>query len=165
MKTEKDISEQQALARMASFCSKAEHSTGEVERKLELLGIAPDAKGRILQYLADNKYVDDLRFARMFVHDKLKFNKWGRRKIAEALWMKRVPSDIQEEALAEISDDEYAEALLPLLKAKAHTIKAGSDYEWAAKLIKFAMQRGFDTTVIRRCVDEIVAGIDTDGYE
>ena len=163
----KQMSEQQALSRLASACSQAEHCTGEINQKLERWGIAPDARQRILDYLITNKYVDDARFAKMFVCDKLKFNKWGRRKIAEALWMKRVPTDIQEDALAEITDEEYAEVLIPLLKAKAPTIKANSNYEWSMKLIKFAMSRGFDMSIIKHCIDDI--GIDfngdDDGYD
>lgn len=163
----KQMSEQQALSRLASACSQAEHCTGEINQKLERWGIAPDARQRILDYLITNKYVDDARFAKMFVRDKLKFNKWGRRKIAEALWMKRVPTDIQEDALAEITDVEYAEVLIPLLKAKAPTIKANSNYEWSMKLIKFAMSRGFDMSIIKHCIDDI--GIDfngdDDGYD
>lgn len=158
----KEMTEQQALSSLAAACSRAEHCTGEIILKLDRWGIAPDARQRIVDYLVANKYVDDLRYARMFVRDKLKFNKWGRRKIAEAMWQKRVPSDIQEEALADISDEEYAEILLPLLKAKAPSVKARNDYEWAMKLMKFAVGRGFDTHIIRRCLDEMGTIVEDD---
>lgn len=163
MITKKQMSEQQALSRLASACSQAEHCTGEINQKLEQWGIAPDAHQRILDYLITNKYVDDARFAKLFVRDKLKFNKWGRRKIAEALWMKRIPTDIQEEALAEITDEDYTEILIPLLKAKAPSIKANSNYEWSMKLIKFAMSRGFDMSIIKHCIDDIGIGFEGDG--
>lgn len=160
----KEMTEQQALSTLAAACSKAEHCAGEIMQKLEKWGISPDARQRIVDYLVINKYVDDFRYARMFVRDKLKFNKWGRRRIAEAMWQKRVPSEIQEEALSEISDDEYAEILLPLLKAKAPSIKARNDYEWAMKLMKFAVGRGFDIHIIRKCLDEMGKIVD-EGYE
>ena len=123
MITKKQMSEQQALSRLASACSQAEHCTGEINQKLERWGIAPDAHQRILDYLITNKYVDDARFAKLFVRDKLKFNKWGRRKIAEALWMKRIPTDIQEEALAEITDEDYInDSLIPEFKSRLQDI-------------------------------------------
>lgn len=156
----KEITEQQALSRLASECARAEHCTGEMLQKLRLWGISADASQRIIDYLVTNKYIDDERFARMFVRDKLKFNKWGRRKITEALWQKRIDADIQESALADISADEYIEVLLPLLKAKAPSIKARNDYEWSMKLIKFAIGRGFDMDIIKQCISKM--GIEAD---
>ena len=159
----KEITEQQALARLASECSRAEHCSGEMLQKLRLWGVPPDASQRIIDYLISNKYIDDARFARMFVRDKLKFNKWGRRKIAEALWQKHIAADIQEEALAEISADDYIEVLQPILKSKAPTIKARNDYEWSMKLIKFALGRGFDMDIIKRCISTM--GVETEFEE
>lgn len=156
----KEITEQQALSRLASECARAEHCTGEMMQKLRLWGIPADASQRIIDYLVSNKYIDDERFARMFVRDKLKFNKWGRRKIADALWQKRIDADIQEATLADISADEYIEVLLPMLKAKAPSIKARTDYEWSMKLIKFAIGRGFDMDVIKQCIAKM--GVETD---
>ena len=160
----KEMTEQQALSALAALCSRSEHCTGDVLLKLERWGIDQDARQRIVDYLITNKYVDDLRYARLFVFDKLKFNKWGRRRIAEAMWAKRVPSDIQAEALSLLSDDDYADVLLPLLKSKARSVKASNDYERAMKLMKFAAGRGFDTSVIRRCLDEM-GSLDECGYE
>ena len=77
--------------------------------------------------------------------------------------MKRIPADIQEEALAEITDEDYTEILIPLLKAKAPSIKANSNYEWSMKLIKFAMSRGFDMSIIKHCIDDIGIGFEGDG--
>jgi len=41
--------------------------------------------------LVEQKFIDDARFARYFVKDKLKFNKWGRIKIGYALRQKGLP--------------------------------------------------------------------------
>lgn len=158
----KEITEQQALSRLASECARAEHCTGEMMQKLRLWGIPADASQRIIDYLVSNKYIDDERFARMFVRDKLKFNKWGRHKIADALWQKRIDADIQEAALADISADEYVEVLLPMLKAKAPSIKARTGYEWSMKLIKFAIGRGFDMDVIKQCISKMGVEADID---
>lgn len=150
----REISEEKALALLATECSKAEHCSGEMMQKMEKWGLSADARQRVLCRLVDDRYVDDRRFATLFVRDKLKFNKWGRRKIAEAMWQKRIPADIRAEALAIISDDDYAEVLAPLLKAKARSVKGSSDYERSMKLVKYALGRGFDMQVIRRCLGE-----------
>ena len=99
-------------------------------------------------------YVDDSRYTESFVHDKIRYNKWGRRKIEQALWMKKVDNAISSPILDAIEDEEYLEVLRPLLASKYRTIKAESDYERSMKLIKFAMGRGFTMDLIRRCIDE-----------
>jgi regulatory protein len=39
-----------------------------------------------------------------------------------------------------------------LIAAKRRTVKADSDYELNCKLIRFAMGRGFDMDIIRKCI-------------
>ena len=60
----------------------------------------------------------------------------GRRKIEQALWMKKVDSAISSPILDAVEDEEYLEVLRPLLASKYRTIKAESDYERSMKLIK-----------------------------
>ena len=99
------------------------------------------------------RYVDDERFARAFVKDKIRYNKWGRRKVQQALWQKHISEDIQQEVLDEIDDNEYLSVLRPLLKQKRKSTKAQSDYELNQKLARFALGRGFTFDIIRQCLD------------
>lgn len=149
----KPITEAQALSRLAALCAKAEYSTGDMDEKMRHWGLDDEARARNIKYLVDHKYVDNERFCRAFINDKITYNHWGRRKIAQALWQKRVPEDVYERVLDEVPDEQYLEVLEPLLKAKRPTIKADSDYERSMKLIKFAMGRGFSLDLIKKCHD------------
>lgn len=84
-----------------------------------------------------------------------KYNKWGRRKVEQALWMKHIPKDISDPIFEEIEDDLYMETLLPLMKNKYKTIKAKNDYERSMKLIRFALGRGYSMEVIHKCIDRM----------
>ena len=106
------------------------------------------------------KYIDDARYTEFFVHDKIRYNRWGRRKIEQALWQKRVDNSISTPVLDAVEDEEYLEVLRPLLASKYPTIKAESDYERSMKLIKFAMGRGFTIDLIRKCINEGVVEAD-----
>ena len=112
-----------------------------------------EAQARVMQRLVSERYVDDERYARAFVRDKIRYNKWGRRKVEQALWMKRIDDDIRERVLGEVDDDEYISVLRPLLKQKRRSTKAQSDYELNQKLVKFALSRGFTFDIIRQCMD------------
>lgn len=148
----KEIGEQEALLKLAALCSQAEHSSGEMREKMRRWQLPADAQERILQRLRADKYVDDERFCRLFVRDKLRFSGWGPRKISQALRLKGVAEGTAEAGLAEISAEEWAEALRPIIAAKRRTLKAASPYELRAKLMRFAMGRGFAMDTVRQCI-------------
>lgn len=149
-----EMTEEKALSRLAALCSRGEHSAGEMDEKMRRWGLDEDARGRVVQYLVSHKYVDDERFARAFVRDKLEYNGWGRRKLEQALWQKRVAQDIIDRVLDDTAPEDFTEKLRPLLAAKRRTVKAKDSRELTAKLIRFAMGRGFSYEQIRECLDD-----------
>ena len=149
----KQMSEQEALLRLTSLCSTAEHCSHEMLEKMRRWEIGEDTQARIMEYLVKEKYIDDERYARFFAKDKIRYNKWGRRKVEQAMWQKHIDADIQQRVLDEIDDDEYLLILRPLLKSKRRTVKAANNYEMNMKLIRFAMGRGFTMDIIRQCLD------------
>ena len=152
---QKQITEEQARTRLAALCARAEHCTGEMREKMWRWGIAEDAQQRIVDYLVANKYVDDERFCRMFVRDKITYNRWGRRKVEQALMAKRISSDVYKPVLDEVAAEDFTAVLRPLLDSKRRTLKAATDYELNMKLIKFALSRGFDMETIRKCLTDV----------
>lgn len=147
------MSEQEALLRLTSLCSTAEHCSHEMLEKMRRWEIDEDAQARIMEYLVKEKYIDDERYARFFAKDKIRYNKWGRRKVEQAMWQKHIDTDIQRRVLDDVDEEEYLAILRPLLKSKRKAVKASSDYEMNMKLIRFAMGRGFTMDIIRQCLD------------
>ena len=131
--------------------------------KMKRWELSEEAQARVMAQLIEERYVDDRRYARAFVKDKICYNKWGRRKVQQGLWMKRIDKEIQDEVLDEIDEKEYLDVLKPLLKQKRKSIKANSDYELNQKLVRFAYGRGFTFDIIRQCLD--VSDIDEDDFE
>ena len=150
----KEVTEQGAYLQLAQLCARSEHCQYDMLEKMRKWGMTDEAQARVMQRLISERYVDDTRFARAFVRDKIQYNKWGRRKVEQALWMKRIDDDIREQVLGEVDDDEYIGILRPLLKQKRRSLKAQSDYELNQKLVKFALSRGFTFDIIRQCMDD-----------
>jgi len=148
----KEITEQQALSRLMALCARGEHSSGEMLQKMRLWGLADDAQARIMERLTKDRFVDDERFARAFVNDKIKYNQWGRRKIEQALWAKGVDRDVQQRVLDAVDDEEYIKVLRPLLRSKERSITARNEFERQMKLIRFAQSRGFSMAEIEKCL-------------
>ena len=153
LQKKKPITEQEALQKLSALCARAEHSSGEMLEKMRRWQLSEDARERVLDRLIDEKFVDDERFARLFVREKIRFDRWGRRKIEQALYQKGVASDISHRVLDEVDDEAYVAELKKLIAAKRRSVQAESDYEMRAKLTKYALGRGFDYNVIRQCID------------
>lgn len=149
----KEITEQEAYLRLTALCAQAEHCQQEMRDKMKRWEMTPEAQDRVIARLIKERYIDDERYARAFVKDKIRYNKWGRRKIQQGLWMKRIDDDIQQRILDEIDDEEYLNVLKSLLTQKRKSIKAQSDYELNQKLVRFALGRGFTFDIIRQCLD------------
>ena len=159
----KEKTEEEAFLQLAALCANAEHCQYEMLEKMKRWELSEEAQARVMAQLIEERYVDDRRYARAFVKDKIRYNKWGRRKVQQGLWMKRIDKEIQDEVLNEIDEKEYLNVLKPLLKQKRKSIKANSDYELNQKLVRFAYGRGFTFDIIRQCLD--VSNIDEDEFE
>ena len=156
----KEMTEQEAYLQLAAICAQAEHCEQEMRDKMKRWEIDETVQNRIIDRLTKERYIDNERYARAFVKDKIRYNKWGRKKVQQALWMKRIDKDIQQLVLDEIDEKEYLDVLRPLLKQKRKSIRAASDYEQRQKLVRFALSRGFGFDIIRQCLD--VDDIDID---
>ena len=149
----KQKTEQEALITLTALCASGEHCSQEMLDKMTRWQLPEEEQARVIEYLVKNSYIDEERFTHAFVMDKIRYNKWGRRKIEQALWQKRITKDIQTKILDEIDENEYLNVLRPLLKSKRRCIQAKNDYELNMKLIKFALSRGFTFDLIRQCID------------
>ena len=151
----KEISESKALSRMASQCARREYSAFDIETKLQRYNLDRETIDRIIAQLKKEKFIDELRFTRSFIKDKIRFNKWGKKKIEYGLRQKRVPEEIVNEAFLDFTDEELNESLQDLLQAKWKTIKGDTDYDRRNKLIRFGLSRGFDMNNIMKCLENI----------
>lgn len=149
----KEITEREALLRLSALCSQAEHCRYEMEEKLRRWALSDDETARVMDYLTSHKFVDDERYARAFALDKIRYNKWGPRKVEQALWAKHIGEDIRKAVLDGVDDEEYLRVLRPLLKSKRTTLRCDNAYEANTKLLRFAMSRGFTIDLIRQCID------------
>jgi len=149
----KQKTENDAYLTLAALCAQAEHCQWEMIEKMRRWELPEEEQARVMQRLVSERYVDDERYARAFVKDKVRYNKWGRRKVEQALWQKHIDEDIRRRVLDEVDDDEYLDVLRPLLKQKRRSTKASSDYELNQKLMRFALGRGFTFDIIRQCLD------------
>ena len=135
------------------YCSGAEHCCAEVRAMLERHKVEADEIALILKHLVKEGYVDESRYADAFVHDKVRFAKWGRVKIAQALWQKRIPDDVADAALSGIDEDEYMTALRDVITSRYRQTKGATDYERKMKTMKSVCSRGYEPALVRKVLN------------
>ena len=149
----KEMTGQQAYQKLAALCARSEHCQQEMLDKMRQWGVDEEEQAQVMARLVEERYVDDERFTRAFVNDKVRYAKWGRRKMQQALWMKRIDEQLARTVLDEGPDEDYIAILRPALKQKRRSTKAASEYEMTMKLIKYALSRGFTMDVIKQCME------------
>lgn len=148
MKETSRLTADQILDKMAKYCAYQERSVKEVTDKLKTFEISEKDREEIINYLLDNKFVNDERFAHAFVRGKINQSGWGVNKIRFHLIQKGVSKEIIDEALQSFDKEAYRQRLVEVLKAKAKTVKAANDFERNRKLAAYAIQKGFEAPLV-----------------
>ena len=90
------------LVKLERYCAYQERCEADVRKKMVGLAISSAQRDEIMRRLIDQKFVDDARFAALFVRGKMRENQWGRLKIRQGLYAKGVDSAIIDQAIADI---------------------------------------------------------------
>ena len=147
------IKYEQALLRLAAFCSRGERCAYDIRRKMTCWGLSEEEQKKAIQYLQRENFLDERRYCRAFVHDKSQYNRWGAHKIRYELKKKQIPDSLIREAVSEIDKDACREQLRQLLTHKRKTMKGADEYEINQKLMRFAAGKGFSLDDIEAALD------------
>ena len=138
-----DLSKAEWLSKAEAYCARAEHCAADVRRKLYEWGTPADFFDFIEQKLYENDFLNDARFCRAYVHDKVEYQKWGRLKILAGLRAMQLPESEIDEALKNIDEFVYLYSLRYLIKQRKNDSED--------KLLRFLSQRGFTYEEIKNC--------------
>lgn len=141
------------LVRMAGLCAGAEQCSADIRNKILKQGFSAQEADRIIQYLQQNRYLDDSRYARAYAVDKVRFSGWGRMKIRMGLRAKGMTDSIILQALSYIQDTDYKESLRKILVAKSRNLDL-ADVKDRQKLYRHMASRGFESQLIISAIRE-----------
>ena len=144
-----------ALDKMAKYCAYQERCVKDVRDKLKTLDLPQEEKDKILDYLLDNRFVNDERFAKSFVRGKVNQSGWGLNKIRFHLMQKGIAKETIDEALGQTDEEVYRQKLIDILKVKSKTVKAETDFEKKRKLAAYAIQKGFEGALVWEVVKDL----------
>jgi len=141
---------EQALHRLAAYCSRAERCIWDVRRKMDEWEITAEQQNKIIHQLRKENFLDEERYCKAFVSDKSRYNRWGVHKIRFELRRKRLPEALIGDALKNLDPEENRERLRQLIEKKRKSVKGKNEWEIRQKLLRFAASRGFSQDEIER---------------
>jgi len=136
-----------ALAREKALALLAirDHSRFQLALKLKSRGFGSAVIAQTLEYLIERGYLDDLRFARLWVASRLRRNPEGRSLLAAGLSRAGVSRECATEALLEFSEEDEREAM-----ERAADRLRGRRSLSADKLAASLLRKGFPVRAVRR---------------
>ena len=152
--SQKPLTSDQVLDKMAKYCAYQERCVKDVTDKLKTFEISAKEREDILNYLIDNRFVDNERFAKAFVRGKINQSGWGLNKIRFHLMQKGISKELIEAALETFDEEVYRQRLVEVLKTKSKTVKAANDFERNRKLAAYAIQKGFEAPLVWEVLKE-----------
>ncbi len=145
-----------ALSKAMYLCSRKEYCVTEIFDKLCSWKVSEGKIEKIIKYLIKEQFIDEKRYVKHFVHDKIWLNKWGKRKVEFALKIKKVDPGITTTILDLIDTEKYYNLILNELEKKTGNIKSKSKINLKAKLFNFGANRGYENDYLYRAIDELV---------
>ncbi len=148
----KPLTPAEALNKAAAYCTLCERCTSEVMSKLIQWRIEPFEQVKIIERLQQEEFIDEERYCRAFVNDKVRFNRWGRIKITASLREKKLPADAIRNAVNNIDTEQYKQSLIEVIENKRRELKGKNDIASQQKIIRHAVSRGFEPALVIKCI-------------
>lgn len=152
MRMKHPLSKETALERAADLCSKSEYCEREMRDRLHRWGVDRADTEDIIEYLVDNRFIDETRYACAYVHDKYKYSYWGRRKIRIYLMHNRISAAAINKAMLEIDKEEYNRILYHQIELKSKTCDI-KDYKQRLTVVRSLSAKGFEPMLINAIID------------
>ena len=145
----------EALQKAAAYCSLSEKCEYEVKEKLRTWDVSNTDVAKVIDQLRHDDFINDARYCTYYTRDKFRFNRWGKIKIGMMLRSKQLPEEEITNALAQIDEAEYEEALVVILQTKLKSLTYKFEYEKQGKLFRFAQGRGFEHNIISNVLRQL----------
>lgn len=149
----KYLTKEQAIQKLRHYCGYQERSHSEVKQKLWDLGVRKAEHNEIISSLIEDDYLNEERFAILFVGGKFRMKDWGRKKIYYGLKEKGVGDYIIKRAMKEIDDDVYNKTLEKLAGKKYDSLKGEQYLIRKKKTMDYLLQKGYEPELVTGLVN------------
>lgn len=127
------------------------HSEKELGQKLKRAGAKEEDIPPVMEFLKEYGFLNDGDYAKRLARDLKNLKKYGKHRIGAELRYRGIDSELVDEALAELDEDEK-DGLYPLVEKRL-----GGDFDRKniEKTIRYFAYRGYSFDDIKACIEEI----------
>lgn len=136
------------LHQMARFCAYQERCTQDLHRKMQELDIPTDEYPTYIDWLIENNYFNEKRFAEIFARSKFNQKQWGRNKIKFELKKRQIAADLIQVGLKEIDEEEYDKCLQKQIEIAKKKYLKGEVWQQKQKILHYLQSKGFELDLI-----------------
>lgn len=138
------------IHKLFRYCAYQERCRQEVRKKMREWGADPAEYDLIIEYLEEENFLNEARFARAFAGGKFRVKRWGRHKIRNELRKRNIDSRLIERAfIREIPDEAYLNTLEYLMSKRVNFDGDLISLEERQKLFKYLQQKGYEWDLIQ----------------
>ncbi len=149
---------EEATKKLEYFCAYQERCHKEVVQKLQSMNMIPEAIDAIIVHLINHKFLDETRFAKSFVRGKFRIKKWGKNRLERELKQRDISVYNIKQALSEIPDEDYLQALNELAEKQLDRIKESNTWKARKKLSDYLLYRGWESHLVYKKATELIKG-------
>jgi regulatory protein len=146
---------EQAFMKLKHYCGYQERCHSEVKEKAYKLGLRKALVEQLISQLIEEDYLNEERYAKLFVGGYFRQKKWGINKIVYALRQKKLSEYTIKKGLKEIDRDEYEKTATKLIKAKWILLKHEQYINRETKAMSYMMQKGYEPALIQEIIKNL----------
>lgn len=149
-----------AKAEAINFLSYRMRSVYEVKKKLSSLDYLEDIIDETIDFLKKQGYLNDLEFAKAFIHDKTFVSRHSLKKIKYDIRLKGIHEEVFEEALCDLNIPDIENENIRYFAQKKYQQLLGKKkynaYEIKQKIYQHLVQKGFNLYEVKDMVHLII---------
>ena len=136
-----------------TYLSRSPRSRHEIQCYLRTKKHSTEVIRLCLEKLQKNGYLDDKKFARLFVENRIRFNPKSKFALRFELSRKGIDAEVIEEVVSPLNDYELAFSAVKKKMSRWHTLP---EADLKTKMMSFLSQRGFGYDVAGDTFDRVI---------
>lgn len=148
---------EQAFMKLKHYCGYQERCHAEVKEKAYKLGLRKAIVEQLIAQLIQEDYLNEERYAKLFVGGYFRQKKWGINKIKYALKQKKLSEYAIKIGLKEIDQVEYQKNAEKLVRTKWNLLKNEQYLYRESKTLAYLLQKGYEPALIQALIKQIKA--------
>ncbi len=149
------INKETAMEKIKYYCAYQERSHFETNNKLFQMGVSKNMREEIMIELISSDILNEERFATLFAGGKFRMKSWGKNKISQGLFEKRVSKQNIQTALSSIPQTDYEKAIKKLATKKWNSFRTKNKILNKQKTYTYLLQKGYEHPIIQKALKNL----------